>query len=69
MEFIRRDISEVLADLPEICAAHLPRITAQSSSNAERADRETRTGLHVDRYHITRAGQKAARASREAAAA
>ena len=24
MEFIRRDISEVLADLPEICEAHLP---------------------------------------------
>jgi hypothetical protein len=24
MEFIRRNISEVLADLPEICAAHLP---------------------------------------------
>ena len=24
MEFIRRSISEVLADLPEICAAHLP---------------------------------------------
>ena len=23
-------------------------------------DRETRTGLHVDRYHITRAGQEAA---------
>ena len=23
MEFIRRNISEVLADLPEICAAHL----------------------------------------------
>ena len=32
-------------------------------------DRETRTGLHVDRYRITRAGQKAARAGQEAAAA
>ena len=32
-------------------------------------DRETRTGLHVDRYRITRAGQKAARAGQEAAVA
>jgi hypothetical protein len=24
MEFIRRNIGDVLADLPEICAAHLP---------------------------------------------
>ena len=32
-------------------------------------DREMRTGLHVDRYRITRAGQKAARAGQEAAAA
>ena len=32
-------------------------------------DRETRTGLHVDRYRITRAGQKAARAGQVAAAA
>ena len=31
-------------------------------------DRETRTGLH-ERYRITRAGQKAARAGQEAAAA
>ena len=32
-------------------------------------DRETRTGLHVDRYRITRAGQKVARAAQMAAAA
>ena len=32
-------------------------------------DREIRTGLHVDRYRITRAGQKAARAGQEAAVA
>jgi hypothetical protein len=32
-------------------------------------DRKTRTGLHVDRFRITRAGQKAVRAGQKAAAA
>jgi hypothetical protein len=37
MEFIRRNISDVLADLPEICAAHLPSDNTQSSLNGEHA--------------------------------
>ena len=55
MEFVRRNISEVLADLPEICAAHLP--SENSPILIKRGTRgycqrwETYDGERFNKYH------------------